>query len=537
MDKKFDRIYYNGVIRTMDEQRNVCSAIGIRDGKIAFLGNDEQAASLMAAEKTDLKGSIMLPGLTDSHLHMLNYAFVKQSYHMTGATSIAEIISHGCQIADEMKGEDHENWIYGRGWNEENFTDEKRALNRFDLDKISTERPILFIRVCGHKAAVNTKGLEMVLGLKQTADYIDQIDQENGILTEASIKLCYDAMNEPTVENIKEMILFAQKDINARGITGVDSDNFLSLPGRKSAGIIKAYKELEKEGKLTLRVREQASFTAFEHMKAFIDAGYRSNDGGDYYKIGPVKLYQDGSLGARTALMNKPYVGTDDEYGIAVHDREDLENFVDYAYKNDMQMLIHAIGDKASDMICDAYIKAIEKYGRRDSRLAINHLQIVSNDLFDRMKEYGIMAFIQPVFVASDMDIVENIIGKEATDRSYMWKTMMDKGLVCCGGSDAPVENFDVLENIQIAVTRDKLGQVTEGWYPEQKLSVDEAVRLFTIGNAYEAFEEDIRGTLEIGKNADMTVLDRDIFEIEPHEISKVSVLKTIVGGREVYVK
>mgnify|MGYP003374369660 FL=1 len=536
MDKKFDRIYYNGVIRTMDEQRNVCSAIGIRDGKIAFLGNDEQAASLMAAEKTDLKGSIMLPGLTDSHLHMLNYAFVKQSYHMTGATSIAEIISHGCQIADEMKGEDHENWIYGRGWNEDNFTDEKRALNRFDLDKISTERPILFIRVCGHKAAVNTKGLEMVLGLKQTADYIDQIDQENGILTEASIKLCYDAMNEPTVENIKEMILFAQKDINARGITGVDSDNFLSLPGRKSAGIIKAYKELEKEGKLTLRVREQASFTAFEHMKAFIDAGYRSNDGGDYYKIGPVKLYQDGSLGARTALMNKPYVGTDDEYGIAVHDREDLENFVDYAYKNDMQMLIHAIGDKASDMICDAYIKAIEKYGRRDSR-AINHLQIVSNDLFDRMKEYGIMAFIQPVFVASDMDIVENIIGKEATDRSYMWKTMMDKGLVCCGGSDAPVENFDVLENIQIAVTRDKLGQVTEGWYPEQKLSVDEAVRLFTIGNAYEAFEEDIRGTLEIGKNADMTVLDRDIFEIEPHEISKVSVLKTIVGGREVYVK
>lgn len=536
MDKNFDRIYYNGVIRTMDDQRSVFSAIGIRDGKIAFLGDDKQAAALMADEKTDLKGSCMLPGLTDSHLHMLNYAFVKQSYMMTGAASIEEIISHGRSIADKMKDEDPENWIYGRGWNEDNFTDEKRPLDRFDLDKISTERPILFIRVCGHKAAVNTKGLEIVMGLKQTADYIDQIDQENGILTEASIKLCYDAMNEPTVEKIKEMILSAQKDINARGITGVDSDNFLSLPGRKSAGIIKAYKELEKEGKLTLRVREQASFTAFEHMKAFIDAGYRSNDGGDYYKIGPVKLYQDGSLGARTALMNNPYAGTD-EYGTAVHDQEDLENLVDYAYKNDMQILIHAIGDKASDMICDAYVKAIEKYGKRDSRLAINHLQIVSDDLFDRMKEYDILAFIQPVFVASDMDIVENLTGKEPADRSYLWKTMMDKGLICCGGSDAPVESFDVLENIQIAVTRDKLGQKTEGWHPEEKLSVDEAVRLFTAGNAYEAFEEDIRGSLAIGKNADMTVLDRDIFEIEPHEISKVSVLKTIVGGREVYVK
>lgn len=533
---KYDKIYYNGVIRTMDAERSVVSAIGVKDGKIAFLGDDAQAAALEAEAKTDLGGSLMLPGFTDSHLHMLNYAFVKQSYQMSGTASIAEIIAHGREMAEKMKDEPAENWIYGRGWNESNFTDEQRPLDRFDLDKISTERPILFIRVCGHKAAVNTKGLEIVMGLKQTADYIEQIDQEKGILTEASIKLCYDAMNEPTVDKIKEMILAAQKDINSHGITGVDSDNFLSLPGRKSAGIIKAYKELEAEGKLTLRVREQASFTAFEHMKAFIDAGYRTNDGGDFYKIGPVKLYEDGSLGARTALMNEPYVGTD-EHGTAVHDKDDLENLVDYAYRNGMQLLIHAIGDKASDMVCDAYIKAIEKYGRRDSRLAINHLQIVSDDLFDKMKEYGILAFIQPVFVASDKGIVAGLTGEEPAARSYLWKTMLDKGLVCCGGSDAPVESFDVLENIQIAVTRDKIGEVTDGWHPQEKLTVDEAVSLFTTGNAYEAFEEDIRGSLEVGKLADMTVLDRDIFETDPHEITKAVVLKTIVGGREVYSK
>ena len=536
MNKKFDQVYYNGVIRTMDEQRHVFTSLGIRDGKIEFLGDDTQAGTLEAAEKIDLKGSVMLPGFTDSHMHMLNYAFVKQSYRMMGAGSIKEIIDRGCQIATDMQDQDPQKWIYGRGWNEDGFTDEKRPLNRFDLDKISTDRPILFIRVCGHKAAVNTKGLEIVMSLKQTVDYLEQIDQENGILTEASIKLCYDAMHEPSVEDIKEMILSAQKDINERGITGVDSDNFLSLPGRNGTNIIRAYKELEKEKKLTLRVREQASFTAFEHMKTFIDAGHRSNDGGDYYKIGPIKLFQDGSLGARTALMNTPYVGTD-EYGTAVHKREELEEFVDYAYKNNMQILIHAIGDQASDIVCDTYIKAIEKYGSRDSRLAINHLQMVSDNLFMRMKEYNILAFIQPVFVATDMDIVENIIGKEPASRSYLWKGMIDAGLVCCGGSDAPVESFDILENIQIAVTRDKLGQITEGWHPEQKLSVDEAVSLFTIGNAYEAFEEDTRGTLEIGKNADITVIDRDIFEIEPHEISKAVVLKTIVGGKEVYAK
>ena len=172
-----------------------------------------------------------------------------------------------------------------------------------------------------------------------------------------------------------------------------------------------------------------------------------------------------------------------------------------------MQLLIHAIGDKASDMVCDAYIKAIEKYGRRDSRLAINHLQIVSDDLFDKMKEYGILAFIQPVFVASDKGIVAGLTGEGPAARSYLWKTMLDKGLVCCGGSDAPVESFDVLENIQIAVTRDKIGEVTDGWHPQEKLTVDEAVSLFTTGNAYEAFEEDIRGSLEVGKLADMTVL------------------------------
>lgn len=529
-----DRIFYNGKIYAIDQQNSFYTAIGVEKGKIAFLGNDAQAAGIEADEKIDLQGKTVLPGFVDSHLHMLNYAFVKQSYQMFSAGSVEEIIREGQKIAERMKDEDRSQWIYGRGWNEENFSDEKRPLDRFDLDKISEERPILFIRVCGHKAAVNTKALETIMALPQTKDYISQIDQEKGILTEASVKLCYDVMQEPSVEKIKEMILSAQKDINAHGITGVETDNFLSLPGRNSASIMQAYRELEQEGRLTLRVREQASFTAFDHMKAFIDAGNRTGDGGEYYTIGPVKLYEDGSLGARTALMNHPYDGTD-QYGTAVHDQEDTDRLVDYAYKNNMQILIHAIGDKASDMVCNSYIKAIEKYGRRDSRLAINHLQVVSPDLFDRMKEYGILAYIQPVFVASDKDIIVKLTGEEPAGRSYMWKTMVEKGLTCCGGSDAPVESFDVLENIQIAVTRDRIGEETNGWHPSEKLSVMEAVRMFTINNAFGGFSEERRGSLEIGKDADMTILSEDIFQTEPHRISKIKVLETIVGGKTVY--
>ncbi len=529
-----DKIYYNGNIYALDKKGSRYTAIGTENGKIAFLGTDEEAAAINADQREDLKGRTVLPGFVDSHLHMLNYAFVKKSYEMFDACSIEEVVAKGQEIEKSMIDLPLSQWIYGRGWNEDNFTDEKRPLTRFDLDRISTERPILFIRVCGHKAAVNTKALETIMGLEQTKDYMYQIDAENGILTEASVKLCYNVMEAPTVDQIKDMILFAQKDINARGITGVESDNFLSLPGRNSERIIRAYKELEAEGKLTLRVREQASFTCFEDMKEFIDKGYRTGMGGEYYTIGPVKLYEDGSLGAKTALMNEPYVGTD-TYGTAVHDQEDTDRLVDYAYKRGMQIIIHAIGDRASDMVCDAYIKAIEKYGRRDSRLIINHLQVVSPDLFEKMKKYDIVGYIQPVFVASDKDVIEKLMGKEVAARSYMWKTMADAGILCCGGSDAPVESFDVLSNIQLAVTRDRIGEDTGGWHPEEKLSVDEALRLFTINNARGSFTEDKRGSLEVGKDADITILEEDIYRTDPHRIYEIKIEAAIVAGKEVY--
>ena len=302
-----DKLFYNGNIYSIDETNTKYEAIGVADGRITFLGSNEEAAALEAAQRIDLQGKTMLPGFIDSHLHMLNYAFVGTSYKMYDVRSIEEVIEDGRRINDQLADADPQQWIYGRGWNETLFDGEQRVLTRFDLDKISTERPILFIRVCGHIASVNTKAMEIVLGLENCKDYIEQIDAEQGILTEASVKLCYNAMKEPSVEQLKDMILFAQKDINEAGITSVESDNFLSLPGRNSERIMQAYRELDEEKKMTLRVREQASFTAYSDMKAFIDKGYRTGQGTDYYSIGPVKLYQDGSLGAKTALMHEPF--------------------------------------------------------------------------------------------------------------------------------------------------------------------------------------------------------------------------------------
>ena len=530
-----DKIYYNGKIHSMDKDNNRYTAIGISGNKISFLGTNLESQKIETATRIDLKGKTVLPGFIDSHLHMLNYAFLANSYKMYDASSIKNIIEEGRNHAYAMEGESANQWLYGRGWNQDNFSDEKRFLTKADLDKISTDRPILFIRMCGHVAAVNSKALEMVMKLNETKDYMTQIDTKKGILTEASVKLCYNIMNPPTVEQIKQMILSVQGDYNKAGITAVESDNFLSLPGRNWQNIMTAYKELETEKKLTLRVREQASFTAFDDMKEFIDSGNRTNQGGAFYKVGPIKLYQDGSLGAKTALLNEPYGGSKANCGIMVHSEEELGKMVEYSYKNDMQILTHTIGDKASDMVCTAYEKAIQKYGDKNLRLAINHLQFISSDLIERMAKSNILAYIQPVFVAGDKNFVGKYIGPKREKLSYIWKSMEDGGLVCCGGSDSPVENFDILENIQIAVTRDGLNEKSNGWMPDQKLSIEESIRLFTTNNAYGAFEEKSRGTIETGKLADIVILDKDPFEVEPHQVNSIKIELTMVDGEVVY--
>lgn len=434
-----------------------------------------------------------------------------------------------------MAGTDEKQWLYGRGWNDQEFRDEKRLLTRYDLNQISIARPILFIRVCGHAAVVNTKGLQLIMSLPQTRDYLEQIDVEKGILTEASVKLCYNIMDPPSVEKIKEMILFAQKKLNSKGITSIESDNCLSLPGRDGKRIVAAHKQLDEEKKLTLRIREQASFTSFEEMKSFIDEGYRTGQGSDYYSIGPIKLYQDGSLGARTALLNEPYVDQEDNCGLMVHTAEDLQCCVDYAYQHNLQMLIHSIGDRSSHMVCTAYEKAIEKYGEKESRLAINHVQIVTPDLLERMSKNHILAYIQPVFVASDKAIVRELIGEEREKLSYCWQTMLNKGIHCCGSSDSPVEDYDVLAGIQIAVTRERLDEKGSGWYPNEKLTVKDALKLFTINNAYGSFSEHKKGSLQLDKLADLVILEQDIFEVDAHRIADIPIYSTIVGGKEVW--
>ncbi|MBQ7283837.1 MAG: amidohydrolase family protein, partial [Oscillospiraceae bacterium] len=249
-----------------------------------------------------------------------------------------------------------------------------------------------------------------------------------------------------------------------------------------------------------------------------------------------MKMLQDGALGARTAAMNEPFEGQPDNIGISIYTQEELDDIMAFHDQHNMQVAVHCIGDRAMDMVIEAIAKSPYRADNAKNRHGIVHAQITNQRILDKMAENDIMAYIQPVFVGYDMDIAEERIGAHRMPKIYAWKTMLDMGIHACGGSDAPVESFSIIENIHFAVTRKKLcGLPENGWIPSEKLSVDEAVKLFTKYAAYASYTEAENGTIENGKNADFVVCEKDLYTIGADEIKDVKIDMTIIGGKVVY--
>jgi len=531
-----DYLFYNGTIRTMNEKRDVVQAIGIKDGRIVFTGTDREAAGLTAKEKIDLNGQCVLPGFDDSHMHLLHYSFINRAFPLLGVNSLRKILDSAKGYVDSVDEWPQGKWLFGRGWNHEFFEDEKRFLTRDDLDKISTDIPIIFIRVCGHIAAANSLATEMMLAHPKAKNMMDKIEPEKGLFKEAALKISYEIMAPPSQDEIEDMILYGVERMNRAGITTVQTDDFLSLPGKDWRTISAAYRNLEAQGKLNMRINNQASFATPEDLKVFLDSGLYKECTGDRFKISAIKIFQDGSLGARTALLREDYEGYPGERGIMMHDQDELNQMVSLAHDEGLPSVTHCIGDRASDMVINAVEYALKRNPRKDHRHGIIHLQITDMDILERMKKLDMIAMVQPVFCGFDMDIVAPRVGKKRESTSYLWKTLIKMGIHSSGGSDAPVERFDVLENIQIGVTREKLtGGPENGWMPEERLSLDEALRMFGYEAAYASFDEDRKGTLEVGKVADLVVLAEDICETDPHSIKDIQVKMTLCGGKVVY--
>ncbi len=527
-----DLLFYNGVIHTMDEEERVVEAVGVTDGKISFVGSNEEAAKLEAAEKVDLGGKLMLPGFIEGHMHLCSYAFTNNNVMLFDCKSVEDCLEAAKRFRaahDDLK------WMYCRGWNEDNFT-EKRYPTREELDAICPDIPILMVRVCGHVGICNTLAFNKIQELKEAKPLQNQMDFEGGRLYEDACQLYYHILEKPSQEYVEGLLKFGMKALNQCGITTCQPDDFSSIPGADWKLIMSAYKSLEERGEMTARVYEQCLFMRYPEYEEFLAEGYRTGQGGEYFTVGPLKLLQDGSLGAKTAALTKPYIGTEDNYGIVTIAQEDLDRYVMTSQKNNMQIAVHCIGDRAMEMVLEAIEKAQAACPREDCRHGIVHVQITTKEILERMAKDDVIAYIQPVFIGYDMDIVEDRIGKERTADTYAWKTMDDMGILTVGGSDAPIESFDILENIYYAVTREKLAGGPEGgWLPDQKVSVNEAVRMFTTHAAKARFGENEYGSVKEGMKADLVVLSDNIYEIEPHKIKDVKAIRTVVGGKTVY--
>jgi len=541
-----DLILHNGNIVTVDERNSRAEAVAIKGNKIAAVGSNQEILTLEDEETkvVDLKGKTVVPGFNDSHMHLLWYALSLEEADLNACTGIDQLIG---TVKDFIERENVPKgaWVQGRGWNE-TFFKEKRLPSRDDLDKISQKHPIVLTRTCGHLCVVNTKALK-IAGIYENPPEIkkgsidkDEKEIPTGILREDAESIIYNMIPKIGKDKIKKLILKAESDFLKAGLTSVQTDDFKAFnDGFKD--VLDAYFELDNQKQLLIRVNEQMLLPTMEELKSFLKMGYKSGDGSEFFKIGPLKLLSDGSLGGRTAALSQAYEDDRDNKGILIYSQEELDNMVEMAYTNGLQVAIHAIGDRAMDMVIQSYKKVLKKHPKKEPRLRIIHAQVTTKSLINKFKEYNIIADIQPAFVCSDLSIAEARLGKKRAKWTYNWKTLLDKGIHVGAGSDCPTgsdcpESFNPLLGIYAAVTRKNLkGYPEEGWLPEQKITVEEALYIFTMGSAYSSFEEDIKGSITPGKLADIVVLSQDIFHIQPDSIKDVRVERTIVGGKILY--
>ncbi|MDW7667841.1 MAG: amidohydrolase family protein [Bacillota bacterium] len=536
MNKK---LYKNGKIHIMDKKRSIVDSIYIEEDKIKDFGEFKylnEKYDIKNSDIIDLKGKTTIPGFNDSHMHILKYGESLESVDLRGVKSVEEIIQR-CKDFLSKNELREEQWLVGTGWNQDLFS-KNEFPNKNDLDKISTEIPIALSRVCTHITVCNSKAIE-IMGINEKTKVeggeVERDEDGNltGMFKENANSFINKAKPELTLDDIKDILQKATKSLEKYGLTSIQSDD-LQHGGKSWETVIQAYKELYNEEKINIRINQQSLFFDIKEYLDFIEKGIYKLKINNKFKVGPLKLLGDGSLGARTAYLNKPYSDDPTKVGMTAYTTEQLDEFVLTACKNDMPVAIHSIGDKMMDMAFDSIEKANKETGK-ELRHGIVHCQITTKELFDRFKENNVSAYIQPIFASTDWEVAPKRIGNERAKYTYNWKRYYDLDIIASFGTDSPVESPNPLENIYSAVTRkDFRGNPENGWLPEQKLTVDQSVVGYTYNSAYMSYEENIKGTLEKGKLADMVVLSQDIFDIEPEKIKDVKVEMTIIGGKEV---
>jgi len=532
-----DLVLLNGNVLTMDPVKARAEGVAVRGNRIVAVGHSSDVKELIghSTQVIDLAGKTLLPGFSDNHLHMLGYGIALQQVDVGYVTSIDEIVKRVRAKAATLPPDV---WVKGRGW-DQNLFREKRYPNRYDLDQAAPNNPVALSRVCGHLLVVNSRALELAGITRDTPDPAGgRIDRDpgtgepTGILRESSaINLVARVIPPPTFDDLQAALQQAVTRAVAAGITSITTDDVTNAGGLTQC--VDLYRGLWQNGDAAVRSYLLISSSALDEL---IERGWTTGTGDDRVKIGPLKVFQDGSLGARTAALLEPYSDDSGNSGVLYQEQAEIDRLVTRAHAYGMQIGIHAIGDAAVASSLTAIDRANQAHPRTDSRHRIIHYQILNPQILATTRRLGIIADIQPKFVTTDGQWLEDRIGSERLQMACAWKTIADHGIVSVGGSDCPVEPFDPLLGIHAAVTR-RVDGTPEGssWLPEQKLTPAEALKLFTSNGAYGSFEEGSKGSISIGKLADFVVLSDDPTAIPGERIRDTQIALTIVDGQVKY--
>jgi predicted amidohydrolase YtcJ len=514
-------------IYTGDHDRPWARALAIDGSRIAAVGSDRDVQAVIddSWEARELPGRLITPGIVDSHTHFLSLGRTFQWVDLNDLPSLEACRRAIGRVAEDMPPG---KWLIGRGWDHHKWG-EQRQPSRSDLDDITPRNPAAMIRCCGHSVWVNGLALEKAGIDRHTPDpdggriehFAD--GEPSGLILE-TIELIRDHIPEPSPDELESAALAAQEAALAVGVTGVHSC--------ESLADWKVLDRLDRRGLLKLRV---CHLLRPENLAEAEQLNLSQGSGSEHLWFGQVKLFADGSMGASTALLHAPYADNPENRGIAVLEPQTLQEHIEAAYGRGWDVAVHAIGDAALTNVLDAVETARRRYpGPHRDR--IEHVQLFRPQDLERMSRLEITASVQPVFLATDWKPAEKKWGPDRCRHAYAWKTIARAGIPLQFGSDTPVESINPLFGLHAAVTRqDRQGQPPGGWFPDQKLSLEEAICGFTRQAAWTAGREGDMGVIGVGRKADLTVFDRDLFSLPEEQWLEAGIHLTLVNGVIVY--
>jgi predicted amidohydrolase YtcJ len=525
-----DKIYYNAKIWTGDSANKWTEAIAIKGNEILYVGKDYQSFKGANTEMVDLGGKLMTPGFIDNHTHFLSGGYNLSAVDLRKAKTPQEFISI---LKEFCQNQNDDRWILGGDWDHEAWGGELPS--RSWIDSVTGNHPLFVNRYDGHMALANSKALELAGIDKNTKVPAggemkkDAKGEYTGVLKDEAMGLLYKVIPDPSEKELDEYLHAAMQHAFENGVTQVH--DVASYGGWID---LETYRRNYANKKLDLRIYSFVPISTWKKLDSFCR---KEGKGDDMLRWGALKGFMDGSLGSTTAWFYQPYLDDPKTSGLNVTDTIDIRNWVLAADSAGLHIAVHAIGDRANDFILNVFEEA-EKKTSADHRFRIEHAQHLSQKAIPRFAQLKVIPSMQPYHAIDDGRWAYKRLDDARLKRTYAFKSLLDAGATLTFGSDWTVAPLKPIQGIYAAVTRRTLDDKNpNGWYPEQKISVEQALKCYTANNAYAGFQENKLGMIKKGMLADLVVLDENIFEIASEKLKDVKVLRTIVNGKQVYLK